>query len=144
MLIYGFYKDISDYIFIIRTIRKNRNSEYWNLYKLRHDYLYRIYTVVSLENEVYAEENLFVEKVKLQEHLEFIYNYIQDLNLHEITKPVVRKIEDSISHLLVLTPIFSYINIINTFILSVYIVCIYYLVDNYKLIIELFEFLKKI
>lgn len=123
MLIYGFYKENFLWlIFIIRTIRKNRNSEYWNLYKLRHKFIQdnsfiRKWSICKKENLLLKGWN--------SRHLEFIYNYIQDLCLDKTT--VVRKM--GISHLLVLTPIFSYINIINTFILSVYIVCIYYLVQ---------------
>lgn len=143
-LIYGFYKDVSDYIYIIRTINKNKNNDKWNLYRLRHDYLYRIYTVVSLENEVYAEENMFVEKVKLQERLEPVYNFLEEINLHEITKPVVTKIEDSVSYLLVMKPIFSYINIINTMIIGLYVYITYLLVDNFNLVIQLFNYLKNI
>ena len=44
--------DIGNYFFVRRTIKNNMNSIEWNKFKLRADWIGRIYTVVNLPPEV--------------------------------------------------------------------------------------------
>lgn len=98
-------KDIYFYFYIWRFINKNKRSEQWRAYNLRHDWIGRIYTVQShdYENEPLPEDAkyaLVVEKIRP------LIDWLQTNNLGEILMPNVKKIEGTYSYLIKFSPLF--------------------------------------
>lgn len=72
---YGVYKDISNYIYTIRSIRKIRKEcQYWEAYDLRLDWLGMPYTVLNVKDE-------FFEQIPKDKREFNILNYYQPLYL---------------------------------------------------------------
>jgi hypothetical protein len=105
--------DISNYFFLRKTIRQNREGIEWNKYKLRVDWLNRIYTVVNLPPEViYSPDS--PEEIRpayVLEESRPINEYLTRLNLQEILIPEIKPIPNSISYLIIYSPAFQKLSI---------------------------------
>jgi len=101
--------DIRNYFFIRRTIKKNMNSIEWERYKLRVDWLGRIYTVVNLPPEViYSPDS--PEEIRpayVLEESRPLNEYLTGLNLQEVIAPSITPIPNSVSYLIVYSPYFQ-------------------------------------
>lgn len=101
--------DIKNYFFIKRTIKKNKGSIEWEKYKLRVDWLGRIYTVVNLPPEViYSPDS--PEEIRpayILEESRPLNEYLTRLNLQEVVVPKISPIPNSISYLIIYSPYFQ-------------------------------------
>jgi len=98
-------KDLYFYYYIWRFINKNKRSEQWKAYNLRHDWVGRIYTVQSHE----YEDALLPEDAKyalVLEKIRHLVDWLQTKNLGEILMPNVKKIEGTYSYLIKFSPNF--------------------------------------
>lgn len=101
--------DIKNYFFIKKTIKKNKDSVEWQKYKLRSDWVGRIYTVINLPPEVIYSPDApqEIRPAYILEESKPINEYLTILNLQEIIIPEIRPIPDSISYLVVYSPYFQ-------------------------------------
>lgn len=84
------FKEINNYFFIKKTIRKNKNSDAWKKHNLQVGYFGIIYTVINLPPEVYESEPQYYQLYVI-EQLKPINEYLASLNMQEV---VTLKIDD--------------------------------------------------
>ena len=101
--------DIKNYFYIRRTIKKNQNSIEWQKFKLRVDWIGRIYTVVNLPPEVLYSPDTpeEIRPAYVLEESKPLNVYLTSLNLQEIVLPSINPIPTSTSYLLTYTPFFQ-------------------------------------
>ena len=101
--------DIRNYFFIKRTIKKNKGSIEWEKFKLRVDWVGRIYTVVNLPPEVnYSPHSpAEIRPAYILEESRPLNEYLTKLNLQEVIMPKISPIPDSVSYLIVYSPYFQ-------------------------------------
>jgi hypothetical protein len=104
----GVFRDISNYFFIWKVIRKNRDTEGWKVNRLRHDWVGRIYTVVSLKPEDHDDDEA-IKRMKVLDLMQYPNIYLSSLGLQEILFPAMQKIDDSLSYLIVYVPFFRHL-----------------------------------
>ena len=94
--------DIGNYFFVRRTIKNNMNSIEWNKFKLRVDWIGRIYTVINLPPEVVHSPDApeEIRPAYILEESRPLNEYLTKLNLQEILIPEIQAIPESISYLL--------------------------------------------
>lgn len=101
--------DIRNYFFIRKTIKKNEKTIEWERFRLRVDWLGRMYTVVNLPPEViYSPDS--PEEIRpayVLEESRPLNEYLTGLNLQEIIIPSISPIANSFSYLLVYSPYFQ-------------------------------------
>lgn len=85
--------DISNLLFILRTIRKNKNSAKWNGFNLRSGWLGTVGTVINLPPEVFQGEEIYYQ-VYLVEQMKPINRYLESLNLAEVVYPETESLVD--------------------------------------------------
>jgi len=83
MKLFRIIKEINNYFFIKKTIRKNKNSETWKKHNLRVGYFGIIYSVINLPPEVFESEEQYYQLYVI-EQLKPINEYLASLNLQEI------------------------------------------------------------
>ena len=101
--------DIRNYFFIRKTIKKNLKTVDWERFRLRVDWLGRIYTVVNLPPEViYSPDSpTEIRPAYVLEESRPLNEYLTSLNLQEIIMPSISPIPNSFSYLLVYSPYFQ-------------------------------------
>jgi hypothetical protein len=105
--------DLNNYFFLRKTTKKNIGTVEWEKYKLRVDWIGRIYTVVNLPPEVIYSPDApdQIRPAYVLEETRPINEYLTRLNLQEIIIPVLEPIPNSISYLVVYKPYFQRLNI---------------------------------
>jgi hypothetical protein len=101
--------DISNYRFLKKTINKNVGTVEWEKFKLRADWIGRIYTVVNLPPEVIYSPDApeQIRPAYVLEETRQLNEYLTKLNLQEIIMPELTPIPNSISYLVVYKPYFQ-------------------------------------
>jgi len=101
--------DIGNYFFVRRTIKNNMNSIEWNKFKLRVDWIGRIYTVVNLPPEVIYSPDTpeEIRPAYVIEESKPLNEYLTGLGLSEVILPEITPIPKSISYLITYTPSFQ-------------------------------------
>jgi hypothetical protein len=101
--------DIKNYLYIRRIIKNNENSIEWKKFKLRVDWVGRIYTVVNLPPEVIYSPDTpeEIRPAYVIEESKPLNEYLTSLNLQEIILPSINPIQGSMSYLLTYTPYFQ-------------------------------------
>ena len=101
--------DIGNYFFVRRTIKNNMNSIEWNKFKLRVDWIGRIYTVVNLPPEVIYSPDTpeEIRPAYVIEESKPLNEYLTGLGLSEVILPEITPIPKSISYLITYTPAFQ-------------------------------------
>jgi hypothetical protein len=101
--------DINNYFFIKRTIKKNTGTIEWEKFKLRVDWIGRIYTVVNLPPEViYSPDSPDeIRPAYILEESRPLNEYLTRLNLQEVIIPKISPIPNSFSYLIVYSPYFQ-------------------------------------
>lgn len=102
-------KDIGNYFFVRRTIKKNMNSIEWNRFKLRVDWIGRIYTVINLPPEVIYSPDTpeEIRPAYVIEESRPLNEYLTKLGLQEVIIPELTPIPKSVSYLITYTPSFQ-------------------------------------
>ena len=87
--------DIGNYFFVRRTIKNNMNSIEWNKFKLRVDWIGRIYTVVNLPPEVIYSPDTpeEIRPAYVIEESKPLNEYLTRLGLSEVILPEIFFIE---------------------------------------------------
>lgn len=98
--------DINNYFYLRKTIKKNMNSIEWDKFRLRVDWLGRIYTVINLPPEVIHSPDLpeQIRPAYIIEQSRPLNEYLTKLNLQEIIIPEINPIPNSISWLILYKP----------------------------------------
>jgi hypothetical protein len=106
-------KDISNYRFILKTIKKCKGTTEWDNLKLRADWIGRIYTVVNLPPEVIHSPDApqEIRPAYVLEESRPVNEYLTKLNLQEIILPAIEPVPETLSYLIVYTPYFQKLSI---------------------------------
>jgi len=105
------YREVKNFFFILNTIDKNKGSRDWKRFNLRSDWIGRIYTVISIQEEDLGEE-IDVQRFKAMERLKPVNEYLSSLQLSEVIVPNMSEIENSRSYLVIYTPYFAQLSYI--------------------------------
>jgi len=102
-------KDIGNYFFVRRTIKSNVGSIEWDRFKLRVDWIGRIYTVVNLPPEVIYSPDApeEIRPAYVIEESRPLNEYLTKLGLAEVILPEITPIPKSVSYLITYTPSFQ-------------------------------------
>jgi len=111
--LYLAFREVVNFFYIKRTARKNKNTPTWQSFKLRVDWVGRIYTVINLRKEDTGDDDM-VKKARLMEQMMPINKYLKTLDLHEIMFPAIEQKSDR-SFLVVYSPLFDKFTILYFF-----------------------------
>jgi len=141
--VYLYLREINNYFYIQRTIKKQKETDQWVALKLRSDWIGRIYTVINIRKEDVGEEDT-VKRARVFEKIIPLNSYLKKLDLHEIVYPAIEQITDR-SYLIVYSPLFTTITILRTlkylFSLTIFTILVFNY-NNIKTFIQ--EFIEKI
>lgn len=110
--IYLYFREILNYFYIRKIIKKEKNTETWNVLNLRSDWVGRIYTVINLRKEDLGEQDE-VKRFRLGETMKPINSYLRSLYLHEIIYPAIEQLSEQ-SYLIVYSPLFNKFTLLRT------------------------------
>jgi hypothetical protein len=97
--------------YILRSeVIKHRNSPDWAKYNLRHDWLYRVYTVVNPTEADKGDDDKMIE-MKAIDRLTPISKYILSMGLGEIVTLSMERVPDTNSFLAVYYPIYRWLSL---------------------------------
>jgi hypothetical protein len=102
-----FYYDIKAFLILRSEVRKHRNDADWARLNLRHDWLYRIYTVINPSEKDKGDDEAMIN-MKAMDRLAPVNKYIATFGIAEIVSLSVEKIPDSDSFLAVYYQIFNW------------------------------------
>lgn len=83
MKLFDVIKEINNYFFLRKTIKKNRDTPEWKKHNLKDGYFGIIYTLVNLPPEVFEGEEQYYQMYVI-EQIKPINEYLAFLNLQEI------------------------------------------------------------
>lgn len=109
---YLYLREINNFFYILRTIKRERLTNQWAALNLRADWVGRIYTVINLRNEDVGENDT-IKRARVYEQMLPINNYIKTLDLHEIVFPAIEQ-QSERSYLVVYSPLFKSITFFRT------------------------------
>lgn len=104
------WREVLNWFFIRRTIRKNLKNQDWEKFGLRTGYVGQIYTVISLRKEDMGEEEM-VQRMKIVQKIEPMNKYLESLDLAEIVYPEIVKLPESRSWLIVYWPLWRFFSL---------------------------------
>ncbi len=82
------YREFKAWRYIVKTCKRERNTEKWKSLKLRVDWVGRIYTVINLGQNDIGESNA-VKNLKVIERSREINTYLESLGFVEIISPFI-------------------------------------------------------
>lgn len=128
-------KDVLNYFYIASSVIKHKNDLEWNAMNIRYDWVFRIYTVVSLKEEDLEQEEDFQSRMIIERTMP-INDYLCDkVELIELLTPRVSRINDSLSYLVIYYPVFYQLSIFYVLYYTISLTLlgfgINYLYDNY-------------
>ena len=101
------YYEIQNWFYVKKLIRNHKNEADWQNYKLRADWIGRIYTVFNPELPGDAGDPMEVLRLKYAERLKPVNLYLDKLGFGQAVYPAYEEIEDTNSYLVVWSPIFT-------------------------------------
>jgi hypothetical protein len=101
------YYDIKGFLILRKEVRKHREQPDWKRFNFRHDWLYRIYTVIN-PGEKDAGDDDAMTHMKAMEKVEAMNKYIASMNIAEIVSLSMEKVPDTKSYLLVYYQIYRW------------------------------------
>jgi len=104
------WREVINWFFIRKTIRKNSETPEWKKFALRTGYVAQIYTVISLRKEDMGEEEM-IQRMKVIQKIEPMNKYLESLGLSEIVYPEIVQLPESRSWLIIYWPIWTYFSI---------------------------------
>lgn len=93
----GIYRDISNFVYYVKTVKKIRNSDRWKELKLRHDWFYKIYTVLNLRTDIFQEK--IMAEYEAANDFKPIGEFLMDNNLGEIVRHSIDRLEGEDAYL---------------------------------------------
>ncbi len=137
-----FFEDIRNYLILIQTIKKHRNTADWQRFNLRTDWVNRIYTVFNPRPEDKGDDANVI-KIKLGERMIPCHKYIDSIGLSEIVGVSGEQIPDSESYLVVYYPLFRYITVWRMIRNIILVSVIFYFRESlYEYTVNLYTFFK--
>jgi len=107
--IFRIFKEILNYLFLLRTIRKHKDTEEWKKHKLRIGWFGTFGTIINLPPDVFQGEPIYY-KIYVIDETKPINRYLESLNLHEIitlsSKELVNEKEGEYAFLITYSPLF--------------------------------------
>jgi hypothetical protein len=126
--------------YILRSeVRKHRESPDWLKYNLRHDWLYRIYTVVNPTEKDKGDDDAMIQ-MKATDRLTPVSKYILSMGLGEILSLSMERVPDTNSFLAVYYPIYRWLTPWRILSRSIFLIlCIWALVHFLPIISQFVE-----
>jgi hypothetical protein len=116
-MIYKIYRDIVNFFLIRKAIKKAKRNALWKKYNLRHDWIYRTYTVINATKYEIGDEPVVLQ-AKIVEKTKPINAFVDSLKIGDLVAVSIEKIPESESFLLVYYPIFNYLTVWRIFVFS--------------------------
>jgi len=107
-----YFREILNYFYIGRMIKRERGTETWNRFRFRADWVNRIYTVINLQEQYIGEEDSS-KYLRVIEEVKPMNEYINSLDMAEIVYPVIQKVDDW-AYLIAYVPLFNKFTILRT------------------------------
>lgn len=95
----AFIRDVRNLFFIIFKIRKMRKTSEWKKLNIRHDWIYRAYTVINMQKEDFMDAPESLE-YKFITACKPIFTLFEENGMGEVIVPQKVLIEGSYSYLL--------------------------------------------
>ena len=125
--------DIKNYCYIKKQIKLMKKESKWNELLLRNSGC-KIYTVRTLNAEYFGEKDELIKKHRINEMFEPVFEWLLQWNLQDVMKPEFPMlIPNSISHLLIIKPMYAVLTILNftRIILYLLMILLIILITNY-------------
>jgi hypothetical protein len=103
------YYDIKAFLILRKEIKKHVNQPDWARFSFRHDWLYRIYTVVNPGTKDGGDDEMML-KMKAMEKVEAMNKYIASMGLAEVVSLSMEKIPNTDSYLVVYYQIYYWLS----------------------------------
>lgn len=108
--------DLSNWMYIMKTIRTHKTTADWKKFNLRADWVGRIYTVLNPQSPTDDGDSIEILRIKYADRLKPINLYIDKIGLSYSVSPAYEPVEESKSFLIVYVPIFSYLTVWKVFV----------------------------
>lgn len=113
----NFWYDIKAFILLRREVKRQRKSADWEMYNLRHDWLYRIYTVINPTEQDKGDDEKMMQ-MKAFDRCTPMTKYIMSMGttednpigLSEVLTMSMEKIPETDSYLVVYYQIYYWFN----------------------------------
>lgn len=103
------YYDIKAFLILRTEVKKHKDQPDWKRFNLRHDWLYRIYTVINPGEKDFGDDEAML-KMKTMEKVESMNKYIASMGLAEIVSLSMERIPETNSYLVVYYQIYNWIS----------------------------------
>lgn len=136
--------DIKNYFYLRKTIKNNLKTTEWEKFRLRVDWIGRIYTVINLPPEVIHSPDApqEIRPAYILEDSKPINEYLTKLNLQEIVVPEISPITNSFSYLLLYRPYFQVLSwkwfFLRVFVILV-LICAHHKFDVFNIAFEIIK-----
>lgn len=95
------FRDISNWFFMRKVVKKNRYTPQWKMFNLTHDWFYRIGAVVNMRKEDFGEPE-DIHRVRFLSFANPVFDYLsENLELGEIVTPEMQRIEEEPAYLII-------------------------------------------
>jgi len=113
--------DLSNWRYVMKTIRKHKKTSDWESFNLRADWVGRIYTVLNPQSPTDDGDTIEILKIKYADRLKPMNLYIDKIGLGYSVSPAYEQVNDTNSFLIVYVPIFSYLTVWKVFIWLIFV-----------------------
>lgn len=120
----GVFRDLQNYFYSRKNIKKFKSKPFWTKLNLRYDWLGMPYTVLNYDDEFFEELDDTNQGRIILRDLALLLKEFSTFNSHEIIQMKTKRIkmngEETNSLLIYFRPIFYYITFKNTFFTSLF------------------------
>ena len=105
--------DIKNWLYVRKVVKQNEKTVEWNELKLRHDWIYRIGTVINMTPEDFGDDkvthidfggsHISNKDVRIQRFLRDakpIFDYLKELKIDDLVRPEKTLIQGTMSYIL--------------------------------------------
>lgn len=103
------YYDIKAFLILRSEVKKHKDLPDWKRFNFRHDWLYRIYTVINPGEKDFGDDEAML-KMKTMERVETMNKYIASMGLAEIVSLSMERIPETNSYLVVYYQIYNWVS----------------------------------
>jgi|688.fasta_scaffold531071_2 hypothetical protein len=109
------FVDLQNWFYVMKVIRKHKNTADWKVHNLRADWVGRVYTVINPQSPTDDGDSMEILKIKYAERLKPINLYLDKLGLSYSITVAYDQLPESKSFLIVYVPIFAYLTVLKVF-----------------------------
>ena len=113
-MFYKIYRDIANYFIVRKAIAQGKRKPEWKKFGLRHDWVYRTYTVINPSKFDLGDETIVI-RAKAIEKTKPINAFINSLGISDLIAVSMEEIPETQSFLIVYYPIFNYLTVWKVF-----------------------------